>query len=297
MTATPPASAGMLPEPSILMAEGAEIATYEFGPAAGVSRGDLVFCHGTPWSAQVWAPVARALSATFRVHLWDMPGYGRSGKGVDVPLDLVTQGERFARLLEHWELANPHVIAHDIGGAVALGAHLRGGSQFASLALWDVVTLDPWGSPFFRLVAEHADVFSALPPPLHAALVREYISGAAHRTLTAEQSELLVSPWIEGEGQAGFYGQIAALSPEHTEPLVERLHQVRCPVTIGWGEQDPWIPVEQASRLQEALPGEPPLTVLPGVGHLAPIEATEPVATALAEWLAGAADQGASASA
>ncbi|MFC7464639.1 alpha/beta fold hydrolase [Brachybacterium sp. GCM10030252] len=300
MTASPSAPAAptpSLPEPVPIDLGGVRIATYEFGADGSASRGDVLFCHGTPWSAQVWAPVARALSVTFRVHLWDMPGYGRSGKEADVPLDLVTQSERFARLLEHWQLESPHVIAHDIGGAVALGAHLRGGSQFASLALWDVVTLDPWGSPFFRLVAEHADVFSALPPALHAALVREYISGAAHRTLTAEQSELLVSPWIEGEGQAGFYRQIAALSPEHTEPLVERLHQVRCPVRIGWGEQDPWIPVEQASRLQEALPGEPPLAVLPDVGHLAPIEATEPVATALAEWLAGAADQGASASA
>ena len=38
----------------------------------------VVFCHGTPFSSRVWAPYAEALADRFTVHLWDLPGYGRS---------------------------------------------------------------------------------------------------------------------------------------------------------------------------------------------------------------------------
>lgn len=275
-----------LPEPEHLLLGGVEVATYRLGPAGAEVRGDLVICHGTPWSARVWAGVAaEAAAAGWRVFLWDMPGYGRSAMSAEVPVDLVAQPGRLAALLERWGLARPHVLAHDIGGAVALGAHLLHGQEYAELRLWDVVTLDPWGSPFFRLVAEHADVFAQLPPNLHRALVREYIAGAAYQPLPEPVLAALAEPWLAEVGQPAFYRQIAQLSPDHTRPLVEPLAEVRCPVQIGWGEQDPWIPVEQAYRLRDALPGVPEPTLLPAAGHLAPLEDPEGVRRALADWL------------
>src|SRR5690606_13155634 len=243
-----------LPEPVLVDLPGpARAATYVLGPDDGDA---VVLCHGTPWSARVWAPVAYALSRTYRVFLWDMPGYGASPQDAAVPVDLVAQRERFAALLRHWSLERPHVVAHDVGGAVALGAHLCAGVDVASLFLLDVVTLDPWGSPFFRLVAEHEQVFAALPDALHTALVREYIAGAANGRLDAATVDRLVGPWTGDAGRAAFYRQIAQLSPEHTRPIVRRLEQVRCPVRVGWGTDDPWIPAEQADRLRDALPGE-----------------------------------------
>lgn len=288
MDTASPVTAPPLPDPVLVDLDGVRTATWMLGPEGAAPLGDLVICHGTPWSAELWGPLARALSVRWRVHLWDMPGYGRSAMEASPPLDLATQGERFARLLEHWGLDRPRVLAHDIGGAVALGAHLRHGSEFAALMLWDPVLLEPWGSPFFRLVAEHADVFTALPSPLHAALVREYVRGAAHRDLLPAQLTQLLAPWSTPEGRAGFYRQIAALRSEHTRPLTEALDRVRCPVALGWGAQDPWIPLEQAARLRALLPAEPPLTVLPGVGHLAPYEAPDALRRSVEDWLEGA---------
>jgi pimeloyl-ACP methyl ester carboxylesterase len=275
-----------LPDPVAVAIGDTTVLTYTLGADQPDPAGDVVFCHGTPWSAQVWADAAQHLSAGFRVFLWDMPGYGRSTKDPAVAVDLASQMSRFAQLLEHWQLDRPHVVAHDIGGAVALGAHLLHGRDYAGLYLWDVVTLDPWGSPFFGLVADHADVFAALPGNLHAALVNEYIAGAAGHELAPEWVRALTQPWLGDEGQSAFYRQIAALRPHHTHPLVERLHQSRCPVAIGWGEQDPWIPVEQATRLQRSLPDAPSPLTLSGVGHLAPIEAPARVRSALDAWLA-----------
>jgi pimeloyl-ACP methyl ester carboxylesterase len=51
----------------------------------------VVFCHGTPWSSELWRPFAEALSRDFTVHLWDMPGYGRSSKRPEHPVSLDVQ--------------------------------------------------------------------------------------------------------------------------------------------------------------------------------------------------------------
>lgn len=273
-----------LPEPVPVEIDGVPIAARVLEPP-GAPVGDVVLCHGTPWSSLVWARVAARLAEDHRVFLWDLPGYGRSPKGPEVAVDLPAQMARLAELCRHWGLSRPHLVAHDIGGAVALGAHLLHGTEFADLFLWDVVTLDPWGSPFFRLVAEHGEVFTRLPANLHAALVREYIATAIRRRLPDAEMADLAAPWLDPGGQAAFYRQIAALRPADTRPIAERLGRVRCPVRIGWGSQDPWIPLEQAYLLQAALPGEPVVVELDGVGHLAPVESPDQVAGAIREWL------------
>ncbi|MBB6565184.1 pimeloyl-ACP methyl ester carboxylesterase [Kribbella sandramycini] len=272
-------------EPEFVDIGGARTATYVLTPD-GESAGDVVLCHGTPWSAQVWAEVAWRLSCSHRVFLWDMPGYGRSPK--NAPVDLCTQMRRFATLVSHWGLDQPHVVAHDIGAAVALGAHLLHDVDYADLFLWDAVVLDPWGSPFFRLVAQHADVFSQLPAALHTALLDEYISGAANDRLTITWLDTLTRPWRGATGQPAFYRQIAALTPTHTRPLTARLSRTRCPVRIGWGAEDPWLPLKQAYNLQSQFPGTPKVIELKDVGHLAPVEAPQAVAHAIGEWLEGA---------
>ncbi|MGA8852477.1 MAG: alpha/beta hydrolase [Aeromicrobium sp.] len=95
--------------------------------------------------------------------LWDMPGFGASIGEAPQAVDLVRQGRRLGTVLDDWQLDRTHVMAHDIGGAVALRTHLLEGRDFSLLYLLDIVTLEPWGSPFLRLVSAHETVFAALP--------------------------------------------------------------------------------------------------------------------------------------
>ncbi|VVO27930.1 Haloalkane dehalogenase [Pseudomonas fluorescens] len=87
-------------------------------------RGDgppLVFVHGTPFSSYVWHRIAPHFIATHRVHYFDLLGYGLSEK-VEGDVSLGVQNELLARLLEHWGLDCPDVVAHDFGGATVLRA-------------------------------------------------------------------------------------------------------------------------------------------------------------------------------
>ena len=155
----------------------------------------VVFCHGTPWSSVVWRPIVDALSDRYTVYLWDMPGYGRSSKQPDHPVDFGVQAEVLDALIRHWEIARPHVIAHDFGGAVSLRAHLVCGADIASLMLVDVVAIPPSGSPFFRFVQDNPGLLDQLPGYVHRAIVRAYISNASSVGLRADDLDALVKPW------------------------------------------------------------------------------------------------------
>jgi pimeloyl-ACP methyl ester carboxylesterase len=244
----------------------------------------VVLCHGTPWSSLVWSPFARALSREFTVHVWDMPGYGRSSMHPDHAVDLGIQAELLAALLEHWHLDAPHVVAHDYGGAVSLRAHLLHGAAYASLALVDVVALRPWGSAFFRLVAENAEVFAAQPAAVHRGALEAYISDASHRGLTAEQLDGLTAPWLTPEGQPAFYRQIAAADERYTDEIQDRYSTVDLPVRILWGAEDTWIPVDRAHRLGELIP-DATVEIIEDAGHLIQYDAPVELAMALHRWL------------
>lgn len=243
----------------------------------------LVLLHGTPWSSALWGPIARALAERFTVYLWDMPGYGASSKHAEHPVDLGTQGELFAALLTEWGLEDPHVIAHDFGGAVALRARLLHGARYRSLCLVDVVALSPWGSPFFTLVREHAEVFAQLPLAVHRGAVEAYIRGASHRGLREEDLAMLVEPWTGADGQAAFYRQIAQADERYTDEVEPSYGTITEPTHIVWGVQDSWIPADRAERLHRLIPGSS-TTLIEGAGHLVQLDAPAQLAAELSRW-------------
>lgn len=246
----------------------------------------VVLLHGTPFSSFVWRGVARALASRFRVYVWDMPGYGASEKrpGQDVSLD--SQGKVFTELLAHWDVREPAVVAHDFGGAVALRAHLLHGAAYRRLALVDPVALAPWGSDFFRLVGENAEVFAQVPQPLHRALVGAYVQSASHAGLRGEVLDRLVAPWLGEEGRPAFYRQIAQADQRFTDEIEERYEELRFPVRVCWGEEDTWIPLRQGRELVRRIPGAE-LDVVPGAGHLVQEDAPAELTALLFAFLSG----------
>lgn len=247
-------------------------------------RAPVVLCHGTPFSSYVWRAVARSLARRHQVFVWDMPGYGASQMTAGQDVSLAAQGRVLTELLAHWGLAEPLVVAHDFGGAVSLRAHLLHGARYRALALVDPVALLPWGSPFFRLVGRHADVFEQLPPALHGALVREYVGSASSRGLHPAVLERLVAPWLGDPGQAAFYRQIAQADQRHTNEVQHRYGEIGIPTLVCWGQEDTWIPPAKGRELVARIPGAR-LEPIAGAGHLVQEDAPAELTTALLAFL------------
>ncbi|MFE7766693.1 alpha/beta fold hydrolase [Streptomyces sp. NPDC057438] len=257
-----------------------------WGTIGEAGQEPVVLCHGTPFSSYVWRGIAQALADTdrYQVFVWDMPGYGESDMHTGQDVSLAAQGRVFAELLAHWGLDEPFVVAHDFGGAVALRAHLLHGARYRALALVDPVALAPWGTPSFRLLGRHAEVFEQLPPALHRALVREYVGSASGPGLHPTVLDRLVQPWLGEHGQPAFYRQIAQADQAHTDEIQHLYGEIGVPALVCWGEEDGWIPLAKGRELAGLLPGarfEP----IAGAGHLVQEDAPAELTAVLLDFL------------
>lgn len=229
---------------------------------------NLVLCHGTPWSSAAWGDVVSFLSQYFTVTVWDMPGYGQSSKVENHDTSLAVQSELLDALLKEWNFATPpHILAHDIGGAIALRTHLIHENQFETLLLVDPVALSPWGSDFFELVKNNVAVFNSLPVRIHQAVVCEYIKGAASKELDENTLALLCEPWLSEDGQHAFYKQMQDADERYTDEFRTLLPGVTLRTKVIWGRDDEWIPASRAYDLAAAIP-HCAVSVIDDAGHL-----------------------------
>jgi pimeloyl-ACP methyl ester carboxylesterase len=244
----------------------------------------LVLAHGWPWSSFSWHRIIPRLARRFHVHWYDMPGFGRSSMDEHQPTSLDVQGEVFAEMLSNWRLEHPMVVAHDFGGAATLRAHLLHGCDYERYVLMNVVAMRPWGSEFFDHVGRHVEAFAGLPPHIHRAVVEAYISGALVHDIDPNDKAMLVEPWLSPKGHGSFYRQFAQADEKYTAEVEPMFGQVRCPVRILWGADDPWIPLERGRALHRLMP-DASFQTLPGVGHLPQLEAPGLVAERLEAFL------------
>ena len=226
----------------------------------------LILVHGTPWSSFNLRHLISDLSCHYKVYFFDLLGYGQSDKS-DADVSLGIQNKLLDALLEHWELESPLIIGHDFGGTTVLRNHILDKRHYKKIVVIDPVALSPWGSPFFKHVEKHEDAFSGMPDYIHAAVVEAYIKTAVHRKLDQETISGILTPWLGEQGKPAFYRQIAQADSSFTDEFQDRFDEVRSPVLILWGEEDQWIPCEQAYMLQSKIKNSKLVTV-PNAGHL-----------------------------
>ena len=226
----------------------------------------LILVHGTPWSSFNLRHLISGLSNSFTVYYFDLLGYGQSDKS-DADVSLGIQNRLLDALLDYWQLNKPFVVGHDFGGTTVLRNHILNERVYEKIIVIDPVALSPWGSPFFNHVKKHEAAFAGVPDYIHEAIVNAYVQTAAHKPISNETLHEIILPWTGAEGKAAFYRQIAQADSKYTDEIQAKYSAIHQPVLILWGEEDKWIPVEQAHSLHQLIPNSKLVTV-PQAGHL-----------------------------
>ncbi|MET3578518.1 pimeloyl-ACP methyl ester carboxylesterase [Mesorhizobium robiniae] len=242
-----------------------------------------IVLHGTPFSSVEWRRIAPLLGRERQIFYFDMLGYGQSDKP-DANVSRGVQSELFAALYAHWGVKNPDVVAHDFGGSNALRGHILNELDYRSLVLIDPVAISPQGSPLVQAAKENEQVFANLPAYIHEAMLRAYIGTAVANELREDEMKLYLDPWLGDVGQKAFWRQIAQMDDKYSQQVEWRYGEIRCPVTILWGEDDEWIPIADGRELARRIANAPFLSV-PEAKHLLQEDAPEAiVATTLRFW-------------
>ncbi|WP_372237304.1 alpha/beta fold hydrolase [Burkholderia sp. SRS-W-2-2016] len=86
---------------------------------AARGRDTVVLIHGVGMNQSVWAPQIAALTASFRVVVYDMLGHGDSALPSAEPT-LDEYAAQLAALLDTLQIEHAHVVGHSMGALVAL---------------------------------------------------------------------------------------------------------------------------------------------------------------------------------
>ena len=212
---------------------GGEVAYEVFGEGP-----PLILVHGTPSRSYLWRNVAPTLAERFRVYVYDLLGFGESERREGQDVSIAAQGRALAELVEAWGLEEPAVAGHDIGGGIALRAHLVEGVSFDRIALLDAVVLTSWGTPALRHVKEYLDAYRTMPLNVFEDYVAVRLREATNRPIEEEAFEAYLSQWRGPEGQTAYLRKDAALEERDTEELEALLGSIGTPILVVWGEED-----------------------------------------------------------
>lgn len=285
-----------IPLPSLRMQ------ALEAGPAEGPL---VILLHGFPELSESWREVLPVLGAAgFRAVAPDLRGYG----GTDRPkygYDLDTLAADIYQLARYLQPGRPaHVVGHDWGGIIAFHLAAQHPEVVDRLVvinafhpavmarrMWNPAQLvRSWYMFVFQLpwlpeheLSQHGG--AAIPRAIRRALMDP-----------SRVSEERLKPYAENfakpeaaRAALAYYRKFirGLLTPWGMRKWLRGYPRIRAPFLLIWGEEDIALGRELTYELEPWFELPPRVHYLPGVGHFAPLEAPEQVATLVLEFLEG----------
>ena len=213
----------------------------------------VILIHGIPTWGYLWHQLIPELAKANRVLVPDLIGFGYSDKSDRFDRSIARQAE----LIDDWMRAiaveRAHIVAHDIGGGVALRLATLFPERVTSLCVMNTVCYDSWpidamlqfGHPETRTKLTAGAALKALK----AALQQGFSS-----SLDDDLLDGLLAPYSTEVGKLSLVRNAAALNTNLTTEITPLLPKIDVPTLVIWGEEDKFQLVKYAERLVSDIP-------------------------------------------
>jgi pimeloyl-ACP methyl ester carboxylesterase len=240
----------------------------------------LLLVHGFPLDHQMWAGQIEALSGEYRVIAPDLRGFGDSESKLEV-VPMQRYADDLAGILDALEVAPSVTLCGlSMGGYVAWQFWKRHPQKLDKLILCDTRAAadTPEAAEARRVLAKDVLVqgttmlAEAMIPKLFSKSSRERRADLVTATATVIRTSNRMSVAAALRGMAE--------RPDATPWL----SQIRIPALVICGEEDALTEVDEMEQLAAQLP-QAQFVVVPGCGHLAPLEDPDTVNRAIRLFL------------
>ncbi|MFB6166442.1 MAG: alpha/beta fold hydrolase [Haloarculaceae archaeon] len=215
----------------------------------------VVFVHGIPTWSFLWRDVAPAVAAETgrRAIAVDMVGYGNSDMRDSFDRSVRAQEQALADLLGQLGIETAAIVAHDIGGGVAVRYASHRPDAVSSLVMSNAVCYDSWPVEFV----------SNLGLPQTARQDHEefmtMLRGAFRQGLYDDEGhegflEGIAAPWDSEVGQVSLSRNGVATNTNHTTEI--DYGAIDADLLCLWGADDVMQPLAYGERLAEEVGGE-----------------------------------------
>lgn len=256
-----------------IRAGGVEIAYEVYGEGEPV-----LLVHGFPLSSALWDDVVDRLKGKWKLIVPDLRGHGASEAGE--ARDMGRYASDLAAVLRATEETRPVVlVGMSMGGYVALEFYRRYRGRVRALALVDSrAARDTPEAASGRLETADKVIRDGSGVVANAMVEKLFAAGASRELRERWRSVMTATPR---------QGVATALRAMAARPDSRRLlKQATIPILIVVGAEDAITPPSEA-RSMAAGTGAGRIVVIPGAGHMTPVEQPEELARVLDEFLSG----------
>lgn len=283
LTATEAADLFRRPPERHIETGGGAVAYYRVG-----SGPDAVFSHGWPVSAATWRTVLPLLAPHVTCHVIDHLGAGHSRFDRSTVISLESHEQALRDVVAALGLRDFAVVGHDSGGMIARYAF----AGDARVRGWGLVATEQPPKAHWRfssfLAVRHVPRFEKLVAKLFGMpRVRrnKFLGGDLFHDrdlLGGEFDEFFLRPLREDPERrwaAGEFGRNFEMSK--FAGLTELHRKIEEPVSLVWGDKDPFFPVERTRAMIPEFAGPVSLEVVSNGKLFVHEEFPEPTARAL----------------
>jgi 3-oxoadipate enol-lactonase len=236
----------------------------------------LVLSHSLACSVRMWDPQIAALKDRYRILAYDTRGHGGT-EAPRGPYSLEQLADDLFLLLQELEIKSTHYCGLSMGGMIGQTFALKYPGVFKTLTLADTTSrypADAWPAWQDRIRTAEAKGMEPLAQPT---LERWFTEPFRKKNPAAVDAirKLIVSTPV-----AGYVGCCHAIPKIN---VTAQLKEIKAPILVIVGENDPGTPPAMAKEIHEAAPGSK-LVVLPQAAHLANLEQPEGFTRALADF-------------
>lgn len=253
----------------------------------------IIFLHGLGSYLPAWKKNIAALSTNFRTIAVDLPGYGKSSKGV-YPFTMEFYADVISEFLQKLNIEKATIAGHSMGGQIAMVMALKYPEQVNRLVLVAPAGLEPFSEGEKRWFREVMTVPLVKLTSVHQIRVN-VVSNFYNMPADAE---FMVTDRVALRGAKDFdkycYTVVKSVEGMVDQPVFDLLEQIDQPTLIIFGENDNLIPnpylhggktASVAAIGDEKIPTSN-LLMIPECGHFAQFEKPDETNAAILNFMA-----------
>jgi pimeloyl-ACP methyl ester carboxylesterase len=246
---------------------------FEIELAEAGEGAPLLYLHGE-WDPP-WDPFLASLARSRRVIAPRHPGFG-SSTGTERLQDLPDLIYYYLDFLDALALRDLPLIGHGLGGMIAAELAAVQPERFSRLVL--IAPLGLWNAAYPVL-----DYFSTEPADLARALYHDPEAPTAKEATTVPTEDQAYVRFMLDRAKS-LATAAKYVWPIPSRGLRKRLHRVRLPTLLVWGESDGIVPPRYAEDFRALLPSTR-VALIPAAGHQVQAEQPEQLAEVVVEFL------------
>lgn len=248
----------------------------------------LILLNGLPQSIRMWESSIDALAEKFDLVAIDIPGFGLSpAEESDMSPSILSKV--IIQVMDHFGINKAHLVGPDVGVPIALTAVINNPERFESLNIFDGPgTYPPKLSPILMAVIKYSFVrWLAKGINKKPVMKTNFLTAVNEGYHHYKPSKRAIKEYYQlTHNEQAHKCSISFFATYKTElPRIEqRLKHLTVPCLITWGQEDPFVLVDNAHQLADLIPRNK-VVVFDDASHFSSEDAGQRYVDTLVEWI------------